>query len=560
MARNTWTTELDSELLEASRGGDNGAYAVLWERHHRAGLTAARSIAPRLDANDLVSESYLRILELVQDGRGPTGAFRPYLYRVIRTVASDTYRPNEDTSDRLEDIPDLTEAGPWEDGAFDRNSAAQAFAGLSERWQSVLWYTVVEGLPPREAAVLLGMSANGVSALAIRAREALQSGWVEAHVDRALADATCQFTLEHLQRYQRGKLTAAVNREVELHLDTCETCPKALAEYTTLNTQLALVLASLFVGGGTATALLGGFGQAAPAAAATGLAAGAAGSGAAGSGAAGAAGSSSAGGLGAGGSTLVGVLTGPAALIAGAAVAAVAVIAGGAIVVSNMLGGGGAAPPAAESATSETLAPSDTTSGQEADTPAVTKPATAKPRPEKTAVDTPETPAVPAPAPDNGTTPIPPVVPTPEPTTDPTPTPQPTPKPTPTPTPEPEPESPVVDLTLLPGAATCNTSQSGVSGTFLYGFANRSLESASLRVIQTAGATPVTLPESSVKRWGYLWVTSSVTPLSQWPGLNDTPTLTATTNPAILEIQVTDLEGKVSPWTKLELGNCAPTP
>ena len=238
MARNTWTTELDSELLEASRSGDNNAYAVLWERHHRAGLTAARSIAPRLDPSDLVSESYLRILELVQNGRGPTGAFRPYLYRVIRTVAADTYRPNEEASDRLEDIPDLTEAGPWEDGAFDRNSAAQAFAGLSERWQSVLWYTVVEGLPPREAAVLLGMSANGVSALAIRAREALQSGWVEAHVDRALADAACQFTLEHLQRYQRGKLTAAVTREVELHLDTCETCPKALAEYSTLNTRV----------------------------------------------------------------------------------------------------------------------------------------------------------------------------------------------------------------------------------------------------------------------------------------------------------------------------------
>ena len=71
----------------------------------------------------------------------------------------------------------------------------------------------------------------------------------------------------------------------------------------------------------------------------------------------------------------MGALTGPAALIAGAAVAAVAVIAGGAIVVSNVLGGGGAPPTAAESSTSETVAPSDATSGQEADTPAVTKPA-----------------------------------------------------------------------------------------------------------------------------------------------------------------------------------------
>lgn len=322
MARKSWTTELDGELLEASRLGDSGAYAVLWERHPRAGLTAARNIAPRLDAADLVSESYLKILELVQNGRGPTGAFRPYLYRVIRTIAADTYLPNEDSTDSLEEIPNLTEAGPWEDGAFDRTSAAKAFAGLNERWQSVLWYTVVEGLPPREVAKLLGMSANAVSALALRAREALQSGWVEAHVDLALADAACRFTLERLQRHQRGKLTSSVKREVEEHLDECDTCPKAAAEFSTLNRQLALVLASLFVGGGTATALLGGFGQAAPAVAASGAAGGTFGSaGSAGTGASVAGptgGSSSSGGPGVGGTALVGALTGPGAFIAGA--------------------------------------------------------------------------------------------------------------------------------------------------------------------------------------------------------------------------------------------------
>lgn len=67
----------DGELLDACRGGRTEAFAPLWERHRRAGIVAARNLAPGLDAEDLVSEAYLKIYELVVDGRGPTGAFRP---------------------------------------------------------------------------------------------------------------------------------------------------------------------------------------------------------------------------------------------------------------------------------------------------------------------------------------------------------------------------------------------------------------------------------------------------------------------------------------------------
>lgn len=234
-----WKAASDGELLDACREGDSAAFSHVWERHHRAGRVAARSIAPSLDADDLVSEAYLKIFELVRDGRGPRGAFRPYLYTVIRSVAADRLRSPEQASADLDQIPDLTEAGPWEDNAFDLNAAARAFESLNERWQAVLWYTEVEGMPPREAAALLGLSANGVSALAGRAREALQSAWVEAHVNRELAAAECGSTLEQLQRYQRGKLTARASREVAAHLDGCTSCAAAARECRALNDQLA---------------------------------------------------------------------------------------------------------------------------------------------------------------------------------------------------------------------------------------------------------------------------------------------------------------------------------
>lgn len=246
----------DTELLGLSRDGDSAAFGALWERHRLAGIVAARNIASTLDPDDLVSSAYLKIFELVRDGRGPTGAFRPYLYKVISSVAADTYRSPEHSTTDLTEVPDLTEAGPWEDGAFDLNAAARAFESLPERWQTALWYSEVEGLAPRQIAPILGMSANGVSALSARAKEGLQSAWVETHIDMQLADEACGTTRSRLQRYQLGKLTSRRSREVAAHLDSCDSCAAAAAEFHTLNKQLALVLAAILLGGVPAAALM----------------------------------------------------------------------------------------------------------------------------------------------------------------------------------------------------------------------------------------------------------------------------------------------------------------
>jgi len=322
MSRYSHEVRSDTELLTLSREGDAGAFGALWERHRLPALVAAQNIAPTLDADDLVSDAYLKVFELIQQGKGPTGAFRPYLYRVISSLAADRFRSPETQSANLEEIPDLGEVGPWEEGSFDLNAAARAFESLPERWQSVLWYTEVEGLPPREIAPLLGISANSVSALAVRAREGLQSAWVEAHLNMQLRDESCRSVRANLQRYQRGKLTARRSREVAAHLDRCDSCSAAAAELSTLNKQLALVLALIFIGGGSATALLqqfGTLGAGATAGAAAMVGADLTGKGAATAGASG------------------GMSTGATVLAAAASVALVAAAAGGAVLVNGAL-------------------------------------------------------------------------------------------------------------------------------------------------------------------------------------------------------------------------------
>jgi len=333
MSAQDWHQTSDAELLEICRQGQTEAFSIVWERHRGAALAAARGVAPTLDADDIVSDAYLKIFELTLQGDGPRGAFRPYLYRVIRSVAVDRLRNPERPSDELDQIPDLHEIGPWEDSAFDLNAVSKAFSTLSERWQAALWYTEVEGMPPREAALLIGISANSVSALALRAREALRSAWVEAHVTEQLAQEACRRTRKDLQRYQRGKLTARASREVEAHLEECDACAAVAAEFSTLNKQLGLVLAAVFLGSVGAAALLKeiGVGLVAPAAtsAAASVQEGPGGS-AGGTGAAGSSGTAAAAGAGAG-------IGSVAAIASGIVVAAAAVIGGAVLVVSNLV-------------------------------------------------------------------------------------------------------------------------------------------------------------------------------------------------------------------------------
>lgn len=240
----------DHEVVAAVRAGDLAAFSLLWQRHHGAALTAARRTSTSVSAEDVVSEAYVKVLEIVQRGGGPRGAFRPYLYRVIRSIIIDQVGSVEEPSETLDLFPAVHRDAPWEDLAFDKDAVAAAFASLQARWQEALWYSEVEDLPPREIAHLLGISANGVSALLVRARDALRSAWVEAHVQRENAPPECREVLQDLQRFERKKLTAARSRAVAAHLEVCDECRRSRGMLADLNRKLALLLITVLLGGG----------------------------------------------------------------------------------------------------------------------------------------------------------------------------------------------------------------------------------------------------------------------------------------------------------------------
>jgi RNA polymerase sigma factor (sigma-70 family) len=243
----------DAELISAVRGGDVDAYGELFERHVVAARRLARQLVPPADAEDLVSEAFAKVLSLLQRGSGPDVAFRAYLLTAIRRLHVDRIRANARVQP-TDDLEPFDPGVPFRDTAvegFENAAAAKAFASLPERWQAVLWHTEVEGQKPAEVAVLLGMSANSVSALAYRAREGLRQAFLTMHLQE-LEDDACAWTQQNLGGYVRNGISRRDATKVENHLSECRRCTALYLELTEVNSNLSGLLAPLLLGGAAA--------------------------------------------------------------------------------------------------------------------------------------------------------------------------------------------------------------------------------------------------------------------------------------------------------------------
>src|SRR5580704_11122790 len=171
------TPPADADLIAASKAGQGDAYATLRERH----VAAARGLARQLvrgqsEADAVAAETFAKLLDLLRRGGGPEDAFRPYLLIAVRRTAYGRHRAERRqvvTDDYGLFDSDVPFADPATEG-LERSMIARAYASLPQRWQAVLWHIEIEGERPAELAALLGLNANGVAALASRAREGLR--------------------------------------------------------------------------------------------------------------------------------------------------------------------------------------------------------------------------------------------------------------------------------------------------------------------------------------------------------------------------------------------------
>jgi RNA polymerase sigma factor (sigma-70 family) len=246
----------DAELIEAVRKGTVSAYGALYERHVASAYNLARQLSRSpAEADDLVSEAFAKVLDTLRGGRGPDSAFRAYLLTALRHTAYDKTRRERklELSDDVSTVSGVSMEAvsqEFDDTAvkgLERSLAAQAFARLPERWQAVLWHTEIEGQSPAEVAPILGLTANGVSALAYRAREGLRQAYLQVHLAET-TDRHCRAAAERLGAWTRGGLAKREKAQVEAHLDTCDRCRALAAELADVNGAMRGYVAPLVLG------------------------------------------------------------------------------------------------------------------------------------------------------------------------------------------------------------------------------------------------------------------------------------------------------------------------
>ncbi len=153
-----WATLGDEQLLRAMAAGHAGAFDALFARHSAAVLSfIARLTTARGDPEDLLQETFLRVLTHAQDFR-PGAAFRPWLFTIARNVSYNWLQKRKLRSE-VEVATDFATVVP--------RSTVSTSADPSSRMQSqeqrerVL--AALETLPPQQREVIILVIFNSFS-------------------------------------------------------------------------------------------------------------------------------------------------------------------------------------------------------------------------------------------------------------------------------------------------------------------------------------------------------------------------------------------------------------
>ncbi|MFI6944177.1 sigma factor [Streptomyces sp. NPDC050418] len=252
----------DSDALIAARvhRGDAAAFQAIVVRHRPAVAAYLRTCtADPHTAEDLTDRTFARAFAAAARGSDPTMSWRLHLLATARGLAVRAWGHRPDTFA----APFRTWAdtgGTW--SLESRSRLAEAYRLLPERWQTVLWHTVVEGEGRAVTLACLGLRREEYGRFTSRARTALHEAYLELHQRTAESSAECvrygallataltgssygtDRTYDGSVAYERK---AAYERIAD-HLAGCALCREAYTDLSDLDAQLRAQLPPLLLG------------------------------------------------------------------------------------------------------------------------------------------------------------------------------------------------------------------------------------------------------------------------------------------------------------------------
>ncbi|MBX3459196.1 MAG: sigma-70 family RNA polymerase sigma factor [Planctomycetes bacterium] len=176
----------DSELMKRVARGDDEAFRLLFERHHRLAYSVIyRHIGVQSAAEDLVQEAFLRVYRNAAKWE-PSAKFSTWLYTVVsnlclnykRDKARDKLRlvgSDEDGGNPLEQLAATAETDIEALDAAERSRIIQAaISELPDNQRMALILSRYEDKSYEEVAEIMETTVAAVKSLTSRARETLR--------------------------------------------------------------------------------------------------------------------------------------------------------------------------------------------------------------------------------------------------------------------------------------------------------------------------------------------------------------------------------------------------
>ena len=162
------------KLVDAAQGGDRGALEELYLIHFdRIYSYLHVTVGNRHDAEDLTTQTFLKMLESIGKFRWGSAPFSAWLFRIAHNLAMDHFRaarrwqPEEEVPEPEPDESTSAEAGALD--AIGQKSMLALIDDLSSEQQQVLTLKFVFGFSNGEAATILGKTEGAVKSLQHRA-------------------------------------------------------------------------------------------------------------------------------------------------------------------------------------------------------------------------------------------------------------------------------------------------------------------------------------------------------------------------------------------------------
>jgi len=166
-------------LVDRAQKGDREALEELYLIHFdRIYSYLHVSVGNRHDAEDLTTQTFLRMLESIGKFRFRSAPFSAWLFRIAHNLAMDHFRasrrwqPEEEVPEPEPDEATSAEAGALQ--SIGRKSMLELIEELSPEQQQVLTLKFLFNFANAEAATILGKSEGAIKSLQHRALASLQ--------------------------------------------------------------------------------------------------------------------------------------------------------------------------------------------------------------------------------------------------------------------------------------------------------------------------------------------------------------------------------------------------